>query len=75
MSKKLHNDNDEMRAEYVLEELRGGVHGKYAERYQSGTNVVLLDPDVAIAFPTAKAVNDALRMLINIADASKHAGH
>jgi hypothetical protein len=39
----------------------GGVRGKYAERYASGTNVVMLDPDVAAAFPSERAVNEALR--------------
>lgn len=41
-----------------------GVRGKYAERYKKGTNVVLLDPDVAKEFPNAEAVNDALRNVI-----------
>jgi len=44
--------------------MKGGVRGKYVERYREGTNVVLLDPDVAHAFPDAKAVNDALRLLL-----------
>ena len=44
--------------------MKGGVRGKYVERYREGTNVVLLDPDVAAAFPDAKAVNDALRLLL-----------
>jgi hypothetical protein len=39
----------------------GGVRGKYAKRYAQGTNVVLLEPDVAAAFPSAEAVNRALR--------------
>lgn len=39
----------------------GGVRGKYAERYGAGTNVVMLDPDVAAAFPNERAVNEALR--------------
>lgn len=39
----------------------GGVRGKYAERYAVGTNVVMLDPDVAAAFPNERAVNEALR--------------
>ncbi len=43
-----------------------GVRGKYAERYVEGTNVVLIDPDVAEFFPSDQAVNDALRSLINI---------
>jgi hypothetical protein len=38
-----------------------GVRGKYAKRYKEGTNIVLLDPDVAKEFPDAAAVNDALR--------------
>ena len=42
----------------------GAVRGKYVERYREGTNLVLLDPDVAAAFPDAKAVNDALRQLL-----------
>jgi predicted ATPase len=47
--------------------MEGGVRGKYVERYQTRTNLVLLDPDVAQAFPNAQAVNDALRLLIQIA--------
>ena len=50
-----------MRGEY---DFSGGVRGKYAARYAQGTNVVVLDPDVAEAFPTPKAVNDALRAQI-----------
>jgi hypothetical protein len=38
-----------------------GVRGKYAERYKQGTNIVLIDPDIAKEFPDAEAVNDALR--------------
>ena len=41
--------------------------GERFDRYRSGTNVVLLDPDVADAFPTAESVNEALRMLLTIA--------
>lgn len=56
-----------MRPEYDLSRLEGRVRGKYVERYRAGTNLVPLDPDVAAAFPDAKAVNDALRMLIEVA--------
>jgi hypothetical protein len=42
-------------------DFRGGVRGKYASRYRAGTNVVVLDPDVAAVFPDAAAVNRALR--------------
>jgi hypothetical protein len=51
----------EMRAEY---DFSGGVRGKYADRYRRGTNVVLLDPELAKVFPDSKSVNDALRALL-----------
>jgi hypothetical protein len=53
----------EMREEY---DFSGGVRGKYAERYAQGTNVVLLDPDVAEVFPDSASVNRALRALADI---------
>lgn len=59
--------NDELRPEYDLAQLQGGVKGKYAERYRQGTNLVLLEPDVAQAFPNAQSVNAALRLLIKLA--------
>ncbi|HAJ61512.1 MAG TPA: hypothetical protein DCP31_21525, partial [Cyanobacteria bacterium UBA8543] len=58
---------DELRSEYDFTQMKGGVRGKYIERYRAGTNLVLLDPDVAQAFPNEIAVNDALRMLIQVA--------
>jgi hypothetical protein len=54
----------EMRAEYDFSD---GVRGKYVERYRRGVNVVLLDPELAEAFPDSKSVNDALRGLVEIA--------
>ena len=57
-------EEDDLRPEYDFSKMKGGVRGKYVERYREGTNVVLLDPDVAAAFPDAKAVNDALRLLL-----------
>ena len=53
-----------MRAEY---DFAGGVRGKYVDRYRRGVNVVLLDPELAKAFPDSKSVNDALRALVAIA--------
>ena len=53
----------EMRAEY---DFSGGVRGKYVDRFRQGTNVVLLDPELADAFPDSKSVNDALRALVAI---------
>jgi len=59
--------DDEMRPEYDLSRLTGKVRGKYAERYQAGTNLILLESDVQVAFPDARAVNEALRMLMKVA--------
>jgi hypothetical protein len=53
----------EMLAEY---DFSGGVRGKYAARYAEGTNVVLLEPDVAEHFPDSRSVNEALRALVSI---------
>ena len=57
-------EEDDLRPEYDFSQMKGGVRGKYVERYRQGTNLVLLDPDVADAFPDAKAVNNALRLLL-----------
>jgi len=65
---------DEMRAEYVREDLGEGIRGKYYEQYQEGTNLILLDPDVAAAFPTSESVNQALRSLIEVARRSTGVG-
>lgn len=68
MKKELENEmEDELRPEYDFSQMQGGVRGKYVEQYRSGTNLVLLDPDVAQAFPTDAAVNEALRLLMQIA--------
>jgi hypothetical protein len=53
----------EMRAEYDFSK---GVRGKYAKQYAEGTNVVVLEPDLAREFPTAESVNQALRSLIPV---------
>jgi len=58
---------EELRREYDLSELKGGVRGKYTARYQAGTNLVLLSPDVAKYFPDEQSVNTALRTLIRAA--------
>ena len=54
-------DPDDLRPEYRRGDFGPGIRGKYLESYRSGTNLVLLHPDVAKAFPTDEAVNDALR--------------
>jgi hypothetical protein len=55
--------NDDLGAEYGLARLKGGVRGKYYQRATAGTNLVLLEPDVARAFPDSESVNRALRLL------------
>jgi hypothetical protein len=61
---------DELRPEYDLAALGKGIRGKYHKRATAGTNLVLLDPDVARAFPTSESVNSALRKLVEIATGS-----
>ena len=63
-------NSDELRPEYKRENFGHGVRGKYYKDYMSGTNLVLLSPDVAAVFPNEKAVNDALKSLIKIAQDS-----
>jgi hypothetical protein len=65
MSRKLNRKSkDDIRPEY---DFTGGVRGKFYKEYMRGTNVVLLDPDVAAVFPDAVTVNDALRSLAQLA--------
>ena len=59
--------DDDLRPEYDLSKLKGGVRGKYEKRFRQGTNLVLLSPDVARYFPDESAVNAALRSLVGIA--------
>jgi hypothetical protein len=65
--KKVINDT-EMLEEYDFSK---GVRGKYSKRYATGSNVVVISPDVAEAFPDSESVNEALRMLIKIAQQTK----
>ena len=67
MRKRRDKMSDELRPEYDLRQLfKGGVRGKYAKRYHATTNLVLLDPDVRKAFRNERAVNDALRLVIEL---------
>jgi hypothetical protein len=68
LKKKTYSEmDDELRPEYDLRQLlKDGVRGKYAERYREGTNLVLLDPEVARAFPNEEAVNEALRLVLQL---------
>ncbi len=60
--------NDEMRVEYRREDLGKGVRGKYFARVSKGTNLVLLNEEVAKAFPTTEAVNEALMGLLALTE-------
>jgi hypothetical protein len=54
--------------------MKGGVRGKYAHRVREGTNIVLIEPEVAEAFPTEQAVNEALKGVLNTARAVRNTG-
>lgn len=69
-----HRRRDDTRPEYDFASMKGGVRGKYYEQYRNGTNVVLLDPDVAEAFPTEDAVNQALRGVLTMSRAVGRTG-
>lgn len=58
---------DDLRPEYDFSKMKGGVRGKYVQRYRVGTNLVKIDPDVAEVFGDDNAVNEALRSLIKVA--------
>ena len=62
---------NDLRPEYTRADLGQGVRGKYLKQYRAGNNLALLEPDVAAAFPTDNAVNDALRTLLHAAKAVK----
>jgi hypothetical protein len=64
--KKPSTNLSEMRPEYDFANMKGRVRGKYVKLYRAGTNLVLLDPEVYKAFPTSKAVNQALRAVLTI---------
>jgi hypothetical protein len=64
MSQPKTRNDDDMRPEY---DFSGGVRGKHHEAYRQGTNVVLLDEDVARVFPDSASVNRALRLLLELA--------
>jgi len=59
--------DDELRPEYDLSQLKGGVRGKYYKRAIAGTNLVLIEPDLVKMFPDADSVNRALHLLLEAA--------
>jgi hypothetical protein len=72
--KKQSERKDELRPEYDMKPLlKGAVRGQYIARYRAGTNLVLLEPEVAKAFPNDKAVNDALKLVMKLKQVQKNA--
>ena len=67
MKKKDSPKNEDLRPEYDFFKMKGGVRGKYASRYHSGTNLVHLEPDVAKVFSDDDTVNQTLRSLMKLA--------
>ena len=65
---KKESEKKEMAEEYNFSK---GVRGKYAKKYHQGSNIVVLDPDVAERFPNSEAVNQALRSLAKIQDRNR----
>ncbi len=62
--------DDDLRPEYDLSQLRGGVRGKYYRQATAGTNLVLIEPELANVFPNTESVNRALRLLVETAEAA-----
>lgn len=74
MKKAHETPHDDLRSEYDFASMKGGVRGKYTKRFREGTNIVLLDPAIAVAFPTQDAVNEALRGFLNTTLAVRRGG-
>jgi hypothetical protein len=73
MKRRRVNTKDELRPEYDIRQLlKDGVRSKYAKRYHAGTNLVLLDPEVRKAFDDEEAINDALRLVIELRRTGSH---
>jgi hypothetical protein len=66
--------DDDLRPEYDLSQLKGGVRGKYYRKAAAGTNLRLIEPDLAEVFRDAESVNRALRLLVDTAKAAARPG-
>ena len=74
MKKTKHVLVDDMRPEYDFASMKGGVRGKYARRARESTNIVLIEQEVADAFPTERAVNEALKGVLHTTRAVRQTG-
>jgi len=72
MKKAKPDSDDDLQPEYRREDLGNGIRGKYYADYQKGTNLVLLRPEVAKAFPTSEAVNEALLGLLELTERTRN---
>jgi len=73
MSKRRETE-DELKPEYDFASMKGGVRGKYVSRLRKGSNIVVLEPEIAAAFPSEAAVNEALRGVLNTTRAVRKSG-
>ena len=74
MNKANRPEDDDLRPEYDFASMKGGIRGKYVARLRKGSNLVLLEPEIAAAFPSAEAVNEALRGGLNTTRAVRGKG-
>ena len=65
-------DDDELREEYDLSEMTIMPKGRFDPKRRIESNIVVLEPDVAKAFPNDEAVNEALRLLLKAGKLSQH---
>ena len=70
MKKASSKKTDELRPEYDLSQLKGGVRGKYYPQAKAGTNLVFIEPGLSEVFPDSDSVNRALRLLADTAEAA-----
>jgi len=73
MSKRREAEDD-LKPEYDFASMKGGVRGKYVSRLRKGSNIVVLEPEIAAAFPSEAAVNEALRGVLNTTRAVRRSG-
>jgi hypothetical protein len=74
MRKASRPNRDDLRPEYDFASMKGGVRGKYVARLRKGSNLALLEPEIAAAFPSDDAVNEALRGVLNTTRAVRGKG-
>lgn len=74
MKKGNRTKDDDLRSEYDIATMKGGVRGKYVARLRKGSNIVVLEPEIAAAFPSTVSVNEALRGMLDTTKAARLSG-